>query len=100
MKNYLRETLIATVDVGIEKIRSSFNELIKTDNLQLVKSTLNFLQVFLNPDNGFKQTDPKQKKKDFDAILGFSYAWGMGAALDERSKDYFDTLVKDLFKPA
>ena len=24
----------------------------------------------------------------------------MGAALDERSKDYFDTLVKDLFKSA
>lgn len=59
MKAYLRETLIATVDIGIEKIRSAFNELIKTDNLQLVKSTLNFLEVFLNPENGFKANDPK-----------------------------------------
>ena len=32
--------------------------------------------------------------------MAFSYAWGMGAALDERSKDYFDTFVKDNFKSA
>jgi hypothetical protein len=66
--------------------------------LQLVKSVCNFLEVFLNPALGFNQTDTKARKKDIDCILGFSYAWGMGAALDERSKDYFDSLVKDFFK--
>jgi dynein heavy chain len=97
-KTHISETFHATVEIGIEKIRSSFTELIKTDNLQLVKSVCNFLEVFLNPALGFNQTDTKARKKDIDCILGFSYAWGMGAALDERSKDYFDSLVKDFFK--
>ena len=48
---------------------------------------------------GFKGDD-KQKRKDLDCIFAWSYAWGMGSALDERSKDYFDSLVKDLFKQA
>jgi hypothetical protein len=56
--------------------------------------------VFFNPELGFNQTDPKLRKKDIDSILGFSYTWGMGAALDERSKDYFDSLVRDMFKGA
>jgi dynein heavy chain len=97
-KTHISETFHATIDIGVEKIRSSFNELIKTDDLQLVKSVLNFLEVFFNPALGFNQTDPKARKKDIDCILGFSYSWGMGAALDERSKDYFDTFIKDCFK--
>jgi hypothetical protein len=32
--------------------------------------------------------------------MGFSFAWGLGGGLDERSKDYFDTVVKDCFKTA
>lgn len=32
--------------------------------------------------------------------MAFSFAWGMGASLDERSKDYFDSLVKDFYKSA
>jgi dynein heavy chain len=32
--------------------------------------------------------------------MGFSFAWGLGGALDERSKDYFDTVVKDCYKTA
>ena len=52
-KEHIRETFKATVDLGVEKIRSSYNELIKTDDLQLVKSVCNFLEVFINPDNGF-----------------------------------------------
>jgi len=100
LKVYIIETMQATVDIAIEKIRSNFNELIKTDNLQLVKSMLNFMEVFLNPSTGFNSTDAKQKKKDLDSYMGFSFAWGLGGALDERSKDYFDTVVKDCYKTA
>jgi hypothetical protein len=60
----------------------------------------NFLEVFLNPATGFNAVDPKQKKKDLDSYMGFSFAWGLGGALDERSKDYFDTVVKDCYKTA
>jgi len=52
-KIHIRETFGATIDAGIEKIRSAFNELIKTDNLQLVKAVCSFLEVFLNPASGF-----------------------------------------------
>jgi dynein heavy chain len=99
-KIHITETFHATIDMGVEKIRGSLNEPIKTDNLQLVKSVCSFLEVFFNPELGFSQTDPKLRKKDIDSILGFSYTWGMGAALDERSKDYFDSLVRDMFKGA
>jgi len=99
-KVHISETFHATIDVGIEKIRSSLNELIKTDNLQLVKGVCSFLEVFFNPSLGFNLTDVKARKKDIDCILGFSYAWGMGSALDERSKEIFDGLVRDFFKGA
>jgi dynein heavy chain len=66
----------------------------------LVKGTLNFMHVFYDPAKGFNQTDPKARKKDIDSIMAFSYAWGMGGALDERSKDFFDTFIKDNFKSA
>jgi dynein heavy chain len=59
LKVYIIETFLATVDLAIEKIRSNFNELIKTDNLQLVKSMCNFLEVFLNPERGFNAVDAK-----------------------------------------
>jgi hypothetical protein len=42
----------------------------------------------------------KENLKEIDSIMAFSYAWGMGASLDERSKDYFDTYIKDNFKSA
>lgn len=31
-------------------------------------------------------------------MISFAFTWGLGAALDERSKEYFDTTVRELFK--
>jgi len=58
------------------------------------------MEYFLNPDKGFSATDPKIRKKDIDSIMAFSFSWGFGAALDERSKEFFDSFVRDNFKPA
>ena len=101
LKNYMENTFLDTIDIGIDKIRNApmFKEPIKTDDLQLVRSICNLLQALLKPEFGFKGDD-KQKRKDLDCIFAWCYAWGMGAALDEKSKDFFDTLVKDLFKTA
>ena len=52
-KEHVRESLIAIVDHAIEKIRTAYTEPVKTDNLQLVKSTLNFMEYFYNPEKGF-----------------------------------------------
>jgi len=48
-----------TMDAGIDKIRNNpqFKEPVKTDNLQLVKGTCNFLQAMLKPEMGFKGDD-------------------------------------------
>lgn len=97
MKEYLWETFDATVDIALDKIRTAYAEPLKTDNLQLVRSLCNFLEVFLHESKGFKG-DEKQKKRDLDYVFAFSFTWGLGGALDERSKDFFDTTVKDLFK--
>jgi dynein heavy chain len=33
-----------------------------------------------------------------DRLFAFSFTYGLGAALDEKSKDQFDTCVRDIFK--
>ena len=48
---------------------------------------------------GFKGSDD-EKKKLFVSIYAWSYIWGMGASLDEASKDRFDDTVRELFKGA
>ena len=99
-KENIREYLKAIIDIGIERIRLNYTEPVKTDNLQLVKGTLNYMKVFYDPAKGFNATDPKQRKKDIESIMCFAYTWGMGSSLDERSKNFFDPFVKDQFKSA
>ena len=53
----------------------------------------------IDPEKGFKGEDAA-KKKDLDCLLAFSYTWGLGAALDEKGKDSFDTTVREIFKAA
>lgn len=48
-------------------------------------------------EKGFKG-DEKTKKKDLECLFAFSYTWGMGASLDPKGKDFFDTIVRDQFK--
>jgi dynein heavy chain len=100
LKLYLWETFDATVDEGIAKIRAAYTEPVKTDNLQLAKNLCALLSVFLGKgaNKGFTSLDPKQRRKDLDSLFAWSYAWALGGALNEQSKDYFDTVVKDKFK--
>jgi len=58
------------------------------------------MEYFYDTSKGFNATDAKVRRKDIDSVMAFSIAWGMGAALDERSKDYFDNFVRDNFKSA
>jgi len=57
------------------------------------------LEAFLKVEQGFKGED-KQKRKDLDSIFAWSFAWGLGAGLDDYSKSFFDNLNKDCFKTA
>ena len=99
MKEYLWDLFDQTVDIGIDKIRSGLNEPIPTDNLQQVKSICNFLGVLIKADRSSKM-DEKQKKKELICIFAFAFTHGMGSSLDEKSKDHFDTTVRDTFKAA
>ena len=97
LREHLQYLFFQTVDLGLEKIRSGLKEPIKTTDLQQVKGLCAFLESFLQYDKGFKGDD-KTKKKDMECIFAFSYAWGLGASLDLRGKDVFDTVVRDQFK--
>ena len=94
LREYLWYLFDHTVDVGLEKIRNGLKEPIKTYNLQQVKGLCAFLESFILYEKGFKGED-KDKKKHLDAIFAFSYTWGLGASLDMKGKDIFDTIVRD-----
>ena len=99
LKDFVYSNFDATIDIGLEKIRDQLTEPVKTADIQQVVSICNFLEVFLNPTAGFKGTD-EEKKKLFLSIYAWSYIWGMGASLDERSKERFDDTIRELFKGA
>jgi dynein heavy chain len=99
LREFIYSNFDATIDVGLEKIRDTLSEPVKTVDIQQVVSICNFLEVYLNPNMGFKGTDD-EKKKLFNCAFAWSYIWGMGASLDERSKERFDDIARELFKGA
>jgi dynein heavy chain len=92
-------TFDATIDIGLAFIREHGVEAIKTTDLQQVVALCNFLECFIDVDKGFKGTD-EERKKLLDHLFSFAYAWGLGGSLDTRTKERFDTVVKDQFKAA
>lgn len=83
LKDHLWTTFEATIDTGLEWLRSNEHseEPIKTTNLQQVVSLANFLEGFISAEKGFKGKDDDEKKKILDALFAFSYAWGLGGSL-------------------
>lgn len=51
----------------------------------------------MHPSQGFKGTD-EEKRKLLINVFAWSYTFGLGASLDERSKERFDDTVRDVFK--
>ena len=49
LKEHLWETFDQTIDIGLEKVRTTLKEPIKTDDLQLVRGLCNFLTVLIDP---------------------------------------------------
>jgi dynein heavy chain len=99
LKEYVFSCFDTTIDIGLSKIREFLNEPVKTVDIQQVVSVCNFLEVLLNPNQGFKGTD-EEKKKLFNPIFAWCFIWGMGASLDEKSRERFDDVVRDQFKGA
>ena len=98
LKAYLLETFQMSIDAGIEKIRGAkLAEPIGTVDIQYVINICNFLEVFLNPEKGFKGTE-QDKQKLLGPIFTFCFAWGMGGALDQTGQERFDDAIKDIFK--
>lgn len=55
------------------------------------------MEVLVHPSQGFKGSD-EEKRKLINSIFAWSFTWGMGASLDDRSKERFDDTVRDIFK--
>ena len=94
LKDHLYAIFDASIDVGLDKIREHYSEPVVTVNLQQVIGICNFLEILLHPSQGFKGTE-EEKKKLINSIFAWSYTWGMGASLDDRSKERFDDVVRD-----
>ena len=62
-------------------------------------SVCNFIEYFVDESKGFKGPDD-DKKKLLDCVFAWSYAWGIGGSLEQKSKEKFDTVVRDQFKSA
>ena len=99
LQDHLYMLFDATVDIGLEFIRTHCSEPIKTTDLQQVISICNFLESFVKVEKGFMGQD-EEKKKMVDCIFAWSFAWGLGGSLEQRFKDRFDTIVRDQFKSA
>ena len=101
LKDHIWETFLATVDVGLEKLRqSNMVEPIKTDDLQQVRSMCNFLEILLKDPKTVIRGDEKQKKKDLESLIAFSYTFGMGSSLTAAGQNSFDTIVRERFNVA
>ena len=97
LKELLYSLFDSTVDAGLDKIREHLAEPIATANIQQVVSLCNFLEVLVHPAQGFKGSD-EEKRKLLSSVFAWAYTWGLGASLDERSKERFDDTVRDAFK--
>ena len=81
LKAHLLMLFEATIDIGIEFVRTHGVEPIKTTDLQLVNSLSNFLENFISFERGFKGSDD-DKKKILECLFAWSYAWGLGGGLE------------------
>jgi dynein heavy chain len=99
LREFIYSNFDATIDIGLEKIRESLFEPVKTVDIQQVVSICNYLEVMLDPNFGFKGTDD-EKKKLFICAFAWSYIWGMGASLDDAGKERFDDVIREQFKGA
>jgi len=81
LKAHLLMLFEATIDIGIDFVRTHGVEPIKTTDLQLVNSLSNFLENFVSFEKGFKGSDD-DKKKILECLFAWSYAWGLGGALE------------------
>jgi len=55
-------------------------------------SLCNFLEFYIDPAKGFKGKED-EKKYLLDCLFAWSFAWGLGGALETRDKEKFDTMI-------
>ena len=55
--------------------------------------------LVLAPGVVFKGDEAAQRK-DILSLFAFAYTFGLGSSLSDKSKDYFDSTVRDIFKIA
>lgn len=59
------------------------------------------MEFFVSEEKGFKAKTHEEKRKILDSLFAFSYAWGLGGSLTQKSKEQFDSyIIRDQFKSA
>ena len=60
----------------------------------------NILEITLLDPKMVLKGDDTAVKKDLCAMFAFAYTFGLGSSLSDKSKDYFDSTVREQFKAA
>lgn len=99
----LRSSLLDNFDISVpdflKLVRENFAEPVSTVNIQLVKGLCNLLDVLIRESFGFKtKAKIEFKRKFIGYAFAFALTWSVGAtAIDTRSMDQVDTLIRRIF---
>jgi dynein heavy chain len=96
---HLRTNLFETFKIGLAWIREYGDEPIKTTDLQQVTTVTRFIEAFVDPTKGFKGKED-EKKKHLDCICCYAFTWGLGGQLTQKSKEKFDSVIREEWKQA
>ena len=55
----------------------------------------NILEIMILAPGVVFKGDESAQKKDLCAMFAFAYTFGLGSALSDQSKDYFDSTVRE-----
>ena len=74
-----------TIERGVNKVRASGTELVRTTDLQLVENVCHIIESVLPSANCIG--DKNDKKKVAGLVYCFAFIWGIGGSIDESSRE-------------
>ena len=95
LKDYILFLFEDTIERSLNKVRSTFPELMSISNIRFIASICNIMKALITNERiSIKKLD---KKRFVIQVYCFAFAWGIGGSLDESSKSKMELLVRGLF---
>ena len=82
MKSHLIDLCELSMEAVLRLKKAALTEAIPTVSVQMLKNVLNFMEIFLTSEAGYRATDPLEKRMRYlTYCFVFAFIWGMGGAL-------------------